>query len=80
MQNQSPKPIVIEVDIKKSPAKDVPIKLRLEAQNIELAAPTLEEINKKLQKAEELRLNNLKKDNQIQQKVTKVLEKKVELE
>ena len=80
MQNQSPKPIVIEVDIKKSPAKNVPIKLKLESQNMELAAPTLEEINKKLQKAEELRLNNLKKDNQIQQKVTKVLEKKVELE
>ena len=80
MQNQSPKPIVFEVDIKKSPAKNVPIKLKLESQNMELAAPTLEEINKKLQKAEELRLNNLKKDNQIQQKVTKVLEKKVELE
>ena len=59
MQNQSPQPVAFDIDIKKSPAKSLPIKEKLEKQGVSDFAPTLDTFEKKLETAEQLRMKEL---------------------
>lgn len=80
MQNLSPKPVAFDIQLKKSPERSLPIKTKLEASVNEFAAPTLEDIEKKLLKAENLRKEQeLKNFKPIEEKISKVLEKKQSL-
>jgi hypothetical protein len=76
---QSPKPVAFEIDIKKSPCKDLPIKTKLEKQLSDVAAPTLEQIELKLQKAEVNRKNMMENflGNRDTDRVKKVVERKL---
>jgi len=76
---QSPKPVAFDIDIKKSPGKDLPIKAKLEKQANDMAAPSLEQIEKKLQKAEENRKNMMESylGNRDTNRVKKVVERKL---
>jgi hypothetical protein len=76
--------VLIEVDIKprNSPIKDLAIKKRLEQSlNADSTAPTLEDIEQKLKKAEEFRREEIsKKLFTSDEKLSKALERKSLLE
>lgn len=74
-------PVAFEVEIKKSPAKVTPIKMRLELQsNCEASAPSLKDIEEKLKKAEEKRKTQERQFTPESLKVEQVLSRKQRME
>lgn len=71
------KPVVIEIELKKSAS---PPKIVKRLQHTEAAPPTLEAINSKLEKAEELRNQAKKLSNLTDERIQRVQERKSELE
>jgi hypothetical protein len=78
------KPIAFEIEVKpkNSPVKNLPIKMKLEQSlHQDTAAPTLEEIDQKLKKAEEKRKEEIsRKLFSSDEKQTQIQERKSLLE
>jgi len=73
------KAIVIDIEVRKcSPLRSPPIALKLMKQKLEGETPlTLQDIEEKLRKAEELRNNELaRKQHHTDDKVSKVIERR----